>query len=251
MKHRFNRNDWPTIKAEGLKDRSLLYGQVPRLHIDGMDLVETGAIMRYIGRKYFLLLTTIHNCRYNLLGETPETNAFGDMAYEGFVDCLNGYFKAVFSPNPEDKVNYYSKTLETFLSAFEYVFGKYEGPFILGEKPTMYDCMAYSVLDIVLTNAPSPISNPVIEKFMVCRLFGAYADVCRMLSRMFLLSRTLLNPAEESKCFAKCFELDVVLFVNEYKINQKRLYGDELRTIVIVLMLKISSLVGHRMNELF
>ena len=152
--NRFNRNDWPTIKAEGLKDRSLLYGQVPRLHIDGMDLVETGAIMRYIGRKY------------NLLGETPETNAFGDMAYEGFVDCLNNYFKAVFSPNPEDKVNYYSKTLETFLSAFEYVFGKYEGPFILGEKPTMYDCMAYSVLDIVLTNAPSPISNPVIEKFM-------------------------------------------------------------------------------------
>lgn len=43
--------DWPKMKEEGLKSGSLPFGQVPMLHIDGMDLVQTESILRYISMK--------------------------------------------------------------------------------------------------------------------------------------------------------------------------------------------------------
>ena len=39
-------------KEEGLKNGTLPFGQVPMLHIDGMDIVQSLAILRYISRKY-------------------------------------------------------------------------------------------------------------------------------------------------------------------------------------------------------
>ena len=43
--------DWPKMKEEGLKSGSLPFGQVPMLHMDGMDMVQTVAILRYISAK--------------------------------------------------------------------------------------------------------------------------------------------------------------------------------------------------------
>lgn len=44
-------SDWPTMKEEGIKSGLLPFGQVPLVHIDGMDLVQSRAILRYIGEK--------------------------------------------------------------------------------------------------------------------------------------------------------------------------------------------------------
>lgn len=44
--------DWAKMKEEGLKSGSLPFGQVPMLHMDGMDMVQTVAILRYISAKY-------------------------------------------------------------------------------------------------------------------------------------------------------------------------------------------------------
>ena len=46
--------DWTKMKEEGLKSGSLPFGQVPMLHMDGMDMVQTVAILRYISAKYAL-----------------------------------------------------------------------------------------------------------------------------------------------------------------------------------------------------
>ena len=43
--------NWPVEKQEGLKNGTLPFGQVPMLHIDGLDIVQSGAILRYISRK--------------------------------------------------------------------------------------------------------------------------------------------------------------------------------------------------------
>ena len=46
--------NWPVEKEEGLKNGTLPFGQVPMLHIDGMDIVQSMAILRYLSRKYVL-----------------------------------------------------------------------------------------------------------------------------------------------------------------------------------------------------
>ena len=45
--------DWPAQKEEWTKNGTLPFGQLPVLHIDGMDIVQTLAIYQYISRKYY------------------------------------------------------------------------------------------------------------------------------------------------------------------------------------------------------
>lgn len=44
--------NWPEQKEEWTKSGFLPFGQLPVLHIDGMDIVQTLAIYQYISRKY-------------------------------------------------------------------------------------------------------------------------------------------------------------------------------------------------------
>lgn len=46
--------NWPAEKEELMKNGTLPFGQLPVLHIDGMDIVQTLAIYQYISRKYYL-----------------------------------------------------------------------------------------------------------------------------------------------------------------------------------------------------
>lgn len=43
--------DWKKEKEEGLKNGTLPFGQVPMLHIDGLDIVQSMSILHYISRK--------------------------------------------------------------------------------------------------------------------------------------------------------------------------------------------------------
>ena len=43
--------NWPEEKVEGLKSGVLPFGQVPLLEIDGMNIVQSMAILKYISRK--------------------------------------------------------------------------------------------------------------------------------------------------------------------------------------------------------
>ena len=49
--------DWPTVKAEGIQNGSLPFGQVPLVHIDGLDLVQSLAILRYISNSYVIFFS--------------------------------------------------------------------------------------------------------------------------------------------------------------------------------------------------
>ena len=44
--------DWPAYKEQGMKDGTLPFGQLPLLKIDGMNLVESSSILRYLSAKY-------------------------------------------------------------------------------------------------------------------------------------------------------------------------------------------------------
>lgn len=50
-----NSSDWPDMKMKGLEDLTLPFGQLPLLKINGMNIVESTSILRYLSRKYTFL----------------------------------------------------------------------------------------------------------------------------------------------------------------------------------------------------
>ncbi|KAK8816999.1 hypothetical protein WA556_002898 [Blastocystis sp. ATCC 50177/Nand II] len=80
-----NSSDWPAMKVKGLEDLSLPFGQLPLLKINGMNIVESTSILRYLSRKYI----------------TPDADeemaTTIDVMVEGWSEIISGYFAHLFS----------------------------------------------------------------------------------------------------------------------------------------------------------
>ena len=51
--HTIQLAEWPDIKARGLEEGFLPFGQLPFLKIDGLNLIQSTSILRYLSRKQF------------------------------------------------------------------------------------------------------------------------------------------------------------------------------------------------------
>jgi len=78
------RESFAALKASG----KLAFGQVPLLEIDGLALVQTQAILRYIAGKK------------RLRGASLAEEARADMAVNGMLDARMGMITARFSDDP-------------------------------------------------------------------------------------------------------------------------------------------------------
>ncbi|XP_067277526.1 glutathione S-transferase A1-like [Pseudorasbora parva] len=93
-----------------LKDGALMFQQVPLVEIDGMQLVQSRAILNYISEKY------------KLCGKDLKERALIDMYTEGLIDLMELIMRSPFMP-PEDKQKQLSdieqKAKERYLPVFE------------------------------------------------------------------------------------------------------------------------------------
>ncbi|KAK7148039.1 hypothetical protein R3I93_012371 [Phoxinus phoxinus] len=93
-----------------VNDGALMFQQVPLVEIDGMQLVQSRAILNYIAGKY------------NLYGKDLKERALIDMYSEGTSDLMDLFMSAPFTP-PENKQksldNIEQKAKERFLPVFE------------------------------------------------------------------------------------------------------------------------------------
>ncbi|ROL44305.1 Glutathione S-transferase, partial [Anabarilius grahami] len=78
-----------------LNDGALMFQQVPLVEIDGMQIVQTKAIMNYIAGKY------------NLYGKDLKERVLIDMYAEGTIDLMDLFIMSIFTP-PENKEKYFS-----------------------------------------------------------------------------------------------------------------------------------------------
>jgi glutathione S-transferase len=78
-----NRADFERLNEDGL----LLFGQVPLLQVDGLNLVQSQAIVRYLARKH------------GLLGGDARESALADQVAEGAADFRGGLLSFPFSRN--------------------------------------------------------------------------------------------------------------------------------------------------------
>ncbi|XP_051774124.1 glutathione S-transferase, alpha tandem duplicate 1 isoform X14 [Ctenopharyngodon idella] len=111
-----------------LDDGALMFQQVPLVEIDGMQLVQSRAIMNYIAGKY------------NLYGKDLKERALIDMYTEGIIDLLDIIMLWTIE-TPENKQkqlsNIEQKAKERFLPVFEK--GLANSDFLVGNQLSRAD----------------------------------------------------------------------------------------------------------------
>nr|XP_046258692.1 glutathione S-transferase A4-like [Scatophagus argus] len=93
-----------------LSDGALMFQQVPLVEIDGMKLIQTKAILKYIAEKY------------NLYGKDIKDRVMINMYSEGLMDLMEMIMILPFTQDPKPKLdNILSKAKERYLPVFEKV----------------------------------------------------------------------------------------------------------------------------------
>ncbi|XP_048061905.1 glutathione S-transferase-like isoform X7 [Megalobrama amblycephala] len=110
------------------RDGALMFQQVPLVEIDGMQLVQSRAIMNYIAGKY------------NLYGKDLKERALIDMYTEGMIDLLDVIMLwAIETPENKQKQlsNIEQKAKERFMPVFEK--GLANSDFLVGNQLSRAD----------------------------------------------------------------------------------------------------------------
>ncbi|VDN51785.1 unnamed protein product [Dracunculus medinensis] len=131
--HRIPKTEWEKFKPQ------FHFGQVPCLFEDGHQIVQTGAIMRHLARKF------------NLYGTNENEATFADMFYEGIRDLHNKYTKMIYLAYETEKDSFIETILPEELAKFEKLLkthGNGNG-FILGDKICFSDYALFEELDIM------------------------------------------------------------------------------------------------------
>ncbi|XP_037699234.1 glutathione S-transferase A1-like [Choloepus didactylus] len=150
---------------------NLMFRQVPMVEIDGMNLVQTRAILNYISSKY------------NLYGKDTKERALIDMYVEGVADWSEMLLVLPLCP-PEQKDGKIAlikeKTTNCYLPAFEKVLKSHGQDYLVGNKLSRADIQLVELLYYVeefdaslLAGFPlvkalkTRISNlPTVKKFL-------------------------------------------------------------------------------------
>ena len=112
--------------------------QVPLLSIDGLELVQTQAILRYLASKK------------GLSGAAPADAARADMVVNGIFDARMGLITARFSDQPEAALaKFASVTLPRLAAHLEKLLATHEGPYVCAGGLTYADivlleCLCYA-----------------------------------------------------------------------------------------------------------
>ena len=97
--HRVTAEEWPQLKTSGLFE----FGQMPMVEVDGLKLVQSAAILRYLGVK---------------LGYVPS-DALQHYQMDSVIalkdDFTNGLYSLSFAKDPEGVAKYYADKAPQFL----------------------------------------------------------------------------------------------------------------------------------------
>ena len=131
------------------KSGKLEFGQVPMLETDdGKHLVQSWAILRFLGRKY------------GYYPEDPETAWKIDSTIDAVEDYLNAYFKFHFESNEEKKAiakENWLKMLPTWVAAIEKrLEANKPSKYIAGDKISIADFALATIGFNMLLNEANP-----------------------------------------------------------------------------------------------
>uniref|UniRef100_A0A672NDR0 Glutathione S-transferase n=1 Tax=Sinocyclocheilus grahami TaxID=75366 RepID=A0A672NDR0_SINGR len=138
-----------------LSDGALMFQQVPLVEIDGMQLMQSKAILNYIAGKY------------NLYGKDLKERAMIDMYSEGVIDLMDLVMMYPLTP-PENKQKYLSnieqKAKDRILPVFEK--GLANSQFLVGNQLSRADIHLLEVTLMLQELLPTILASfPKIQAF--------------------------------------------------------------------------------------
>jgi len=140
-----NSEEWAEMKPK------LTTGQLPVLEVDGKQLVQSGAIARFLAREF------------DLCGKTSLEQAMCDQ-YVGLADDFFNELVKSFFEKDEAKLAEVTKKLQDeiipkFCAIFEKSLEQNGGKFFVGDKLTLADLAVYQAMDTPIKKNPKVLDS--------------------------------------------------------------------------------------------
>eukprot|EP01066_Platyproteum_vivax_P002191 Platyproteum_vivax@DN12681_c0_g1_i1.p1 len=139
--------DFQKLKAE----KDLPFQQVPLLEIDGFELAQSQAIVRYLAAKY------------GLSGTTPKDSALCDMITCGTDDLKQKFTNVVFVKNERERDQqlqvFKNELLPTWASYFERLLRKNGGEWFVGNDLSYADLAVYDMVSALSLRLPGAFAK--------------------------------------------------------------------------------------------
>ncbi|XP_055964968.1 glutathione S-transferase-like [Sorex fumeus] len=136
---------------------ALMYEQVPMVEIDGMNLVETRAILRYIAAKY------------DLYGKNRKEQAWIDMYVEGLKDLSDMIMFLPLSLPEEKEMNLQyvlDRATQRFFPVYEKALGNHGQDFLVGNRLSWADVQLLEVILMAEECKASVLAGfPLLQEF--------------------------------------------------------------------------------------
>nr|WBV74678.1 glutathione S-transferase [Mytilus galloprovincialis] len=154
------KEQWEELKKSG----KLLYNQVPLLEIDGLELVQTGAIARYLARKY------------NMYGSNDQEAVKVDMYYEGSRDFYSVFIAMVFTDENECLKKAKEVMVPKYLPVYEKILETGNTKYLVGDSISIADL---GLLECLLA----------VEEFLGMELMDSYPILKEYYQKLKALDR--------------------------------------------------------------
>ncbi|XP_001370704.2 glutathione S-transferase [Monodelphis domestica] len=123
-----------------IKSGNLMYQQVPMVEIDGLNLVQTRAILKYIAAKY------------NLYGKDLKEKALIDMYVEGMRDLneMIMYYPLCYPGEEEKNLNFIlERATERFFPVYEKALKSHGKNYLVGNQMSWADIQLFEAILMV------------------------------------------------------------------------------------------------------
>ncbi|XP_063403280.1 glutathione S-transferase A4-like [Mytilus trossulus] len=154
------KEQWEELKKSG----KLLYNQFPLLEIDGLELIQTGAIARYLARKY------------NMYGSTDQEAVKVDMYYEGSRDFYSVFIYMVFTDENELLKKAKEVTVPKYFPVYEKILKTGNTKYLVGDSMSIADL---GLLECLLA----------VEEFLGMELMDSYPILKEYYQKLKALDR--------------------------------------------------------------
>ncbi|VDI61727.1 glutathione S-transferase [Mytilus galloprovincialis] len=155
-----SKEQWEDLKKSG----KLLYNQVPLLEIDGLELVQTGAIVRYLARKY------------NMYGSNDQEAVKVDMYYEGSRDFYAVFLAMVFTDENECLKKAKEVMVPKYFPVYEKILKSCTTTYLVGDSISIADL---GLLECLLA----------VEEFLGMELIDSYPKLKEYYLKLKALDR--------------------------------------------------------------
>ncbi|KAI8084993.1 class gamma glutathione S-transferase 2 [Halteromyces radiatus] len=151
---RYDLSGWPEMKAD-LAKRSVLHPTMPYVEVDGKTLAKTVPTMRYLARKLG-----------KYMGSNDDENYILECVADSVRDHFGTWVVLVRCDDQEKLKEHFEKDTIKYLGIYDTIYGRNEGPYILGEEISYADFLVYHMLDDDFIALKHVEDYPNVAKFV-------------------------------------------------------------------------------------